>query len=105
MKNDANAFKKIVDDVLKSIKKKNNSIEAFKKVWREYVGEEAASHASVQAIQNKTAIINIDNPSWLYVLNTKKKKFLSFLATDYPQIDIHDIILRISDQANDKEKN
>jgi predicted nucleic acid-binding Zn ribbon protein len=70
-----------IKDVLKSAVEKIVSgsedpvfEEDIKKVWERVAGKEASRHSSPAALKGRTLIVNVDSPTWIYQLNTKKEK-------------------------------
>ena len=72
---------------------------SFFESWQEIVGVDLASHSRVADIQNGAAIVEMDHPGWMQMLQMKEQKFVRAIQKRFPDLGVERLSLRLVDQA------
>ncbi|MFW5729893.1 MAG: DUF721 domain-containing protein, partial [Spirochaetota bacterium] len=72
---------------------------SFFESWQEIVGVDLASHSRVADIQNGAAIVEMDHPGWMQMLQMKEQKILRAIQARFPDLGVERLSLRLVDQA------
>ncbi len=62
--------------------------------WREIAGPGLCDHTQVVDIKNGVAIVYVDHPGWIQKLTFQKERILSHLGRNYPQLHIHNMLMK-----------
>ena len=73
---------------------------AFFKSWHRIVGTDIASHTRVTDIKNGALKVEVDHPGWMQKLQMKKEQVLQRVASQYPQLEIRTLHLRLVSSVN-----
>ena len=80
-------IKKIVGKVIKDIADKGPTRkQELQDFWRCTLDDKEFKHTKIQEINNDALIVLVDSPVWLYQCNLKKKKFLTEVQKEFPEI-------------------
>ncbi len=72
---------------------------SFFESWQEIVGVDLASHSRVADIRNGAAIVEMDHPGWMQMLQMKEQKFVRAIQKRFPDLGVERLSLRLVDQA------
>lgn len=91
-------IKSIIGEVLKGIREKQGQCpdEQIEDIWVRCVRKNTAQHTKVRFFKKGKLYINIENPGWLFELNTKKEKIVEKLKK-LSKNKIKDIRFKIGD--------
>ena len=63
--------------------------------WKETLGDKIASHSKIIDINKGNLIVEVDHPGWSQQILFRKKQIITVLSTNFPDLDIKNIILRV----------
>ena len=73
------AIKEPIQKIMQDLAKKNKPGSGPQLLWSRVVEKRALKHTRVVGLKKGSLIINVDNSSWLYELNTRQEKILEEL--------------------------
>lgn len=80
-------IKEIVHNVIQHLSTKNQEEqERIHALWAKAVPGQGLNHTRVSEIQEKTIVVEVDTPAWLYQLNLQKPRLLAEIRKDLPEI-------------------
>lgn len=80
-------IKKIVGKVIKDIADKGPTRkQELQSFWECILEDKEFKHTKIKEINNNALIVLVDSPVWLYQCNLKKKKFLTEVQKEFPEI-------------------
>jgi hypothetical protein len=59
--------------------------------WREIAGRDLADHCDLVDIRNNAAVVAVDHPGWMQMLQMEKKRILKTLKNEHPALTITSI--------------
>lgn len=74
---------KVIKDILDKGSTKKQELQSF---WRSILDNKEFKHTKIIETNNGTLIVLVDSPVWLYQCNLKKKKFLTEVQKEFPEI-------------------
>jgi len=63
--------------------------------WKETVGDKIASHSKIIDVNKGNLIVDVDHPGWSQQILLRKKQIIKVLSTNFPDLNIRNIILRV----------
>lgn len=83
--------------------KKGDTYFAFFSSWKEIAGRDIAAHSRLIDIRHNAAVIEVDHPAWMQMLQMKEKRVLSEMQRRFPSLSVRSLQMRLVD-AIDWEK-
>ncbi len=77
--------------------KKGDTYFSFFSSWKEIAGRDIAAHSRLIDIRHNAAVIEIDHPAWMQMLQMKEKKVLSEMRRRFPSLSIRSLQMRLVD--------
>lgn len=63
--------------------------------WREMVGDDLASHSRVADVRRGAAVVEVDHPGWMQLLQMREEEILKKIKTNFPELGIRSLHMRI----------
>ena len=80
-------IKEIVGKVIKDIADKGPTRKKeLQRFWRSILDDKEFKHTKIKEINNNALIVAVDSSVWLYQCNLKKKRFLTAVQKNFPEI-------------------
>jgi hypothetical protein len=72
---------------------------SFFRSWEKMAGIDLAAHSQVSDIRNHVAIVDVDHPAWMQVLQMKQSNILRRIQEHHADLEIRAIHMRLIDRA------
>lgn len=68
--------------------------------WSRIAGRDLAAHSQIADIRHNAAIIEVDHPAWMQMLQMRQKSILERMQAESPDLGIGSIQMRLVDRRN-----
>lgn len=71
---------------------------SFFSSWNRIAGRDLAAHSQIADIRHNAAVIEVDHPAWMQMLQMKQKAVLERMQAEFPDLGISSIQMRLVDR-------
>ncbi len=79
--------------------KEGETYVSFFSSWARIAGRDLAAHSQIADIRHNAAIVEVDHPAWMQILQMKQKSVLESMKAQFPDLGIASIQMRLVDRA------
>ena len=79
--------------------KEGETYVSFFSSWTRIAGRDLAAHSQIADIRHNAAIIEVDHPAWMQILQMKQKSIVDSMKAQFPELGIGSIHMRLVDRA------
>jgi len=82
----------LIDEIFSNLSfgSRKSYVSIFRK-WDEIAGHDLASHARLAEIEDDVLLVETDHPAWSQMISFQKKKILSRIEKEFPELRIRDL--------------